>query len=103
MTQFGDLRHFGLQAKAGDISGGVNAAVDEIIGQVKDGFEMPYYELGSKDPRYVSVFIVAISGKFTSNAKEKIAEKIPKGLTGSIYFLDRESIIELVERYWMRK
>lgn len=41
MTQFGDLRHFGLQAKAGDISGGVNAAVDEIIGQVKDGFEMP--------------------------------------------------------------
>lgn len=103
LTQFGDFRHYGLQAKAGDISGGVNAEIDEIIGQIKDGFEMPYYELGSKDPRYVSVFIVAISGKFTANAKEKIAEKIPKGVLGSVYFLDRESIVELVERYWMQK
>lgn len=103
LTQFGDFRHFGLQAKAGDISGGVNAEIDEIIGQIRDGFEMPYYELGSKDARYVSVFIVAISGKFTANAKEKIAEKVSKGVLGSVYFLDRESIVELVERYWMEK
>lgn len=103
MTPFGTLRHHGLQAKAGDISGKVNAAVDEIIGQVGDAFAMPYYEIGSKEPRYISTFIVAISGIFTANAKEKIAEKIPKGVLGSVLFLDRESIIELVERYWLAK
>jgi len=101
MTPFGDLRHYGLQAKAGDLSGGVSAQVDEILGQINDAFAMPYVELGAKEPRYISSFIVAISGKFTSNAKEKIAEKTPRGLVGSVYFLDRERIIEFIERFWM--
>jgi hypothetical protein len=99
-TLFGHYRHYGLQAKAGDVSGGVNAAIDELLGQISDAFAMPYYELGSKEPRYISTFIIAISGRFTANAKEKIAEKMPKGISGSVYFLDRESITELVERYW---
>jgi len=64
---------------------------------------MPYYEVGSKDPRYISVFIIAISGRYTKNAKEKIVEKSPKGVIGSVYFLDRENIIELIERYWLVK
>lgn len=100
MTAFGTHRHYGLQAKAGDVRGGVNAAVDELLGQIADAFAMPYYELGSKEPRYISTFIIAISGCFTENAREKIVEKMPKGLIGSVYFLDRERITELVERYW---
>jgi hypothetical protein len=103
MTQFGLLRHYGLQAKAGNISGGVNAEIDELIGQVNDAFSIPYCEIGSKEQRYISVFIIAISGRFTANAKEKIAEKIPKGAIGSVCFLDEESILELVERYWQAK
>jgi hypothetical protein len=103
LTPFGDYRHYGLQAKAGDVSGGVNSAIDELIGQIADAFAMPYYEIGSKDPRFISTFIIAISGKFTENAREKIVEKTPKGLIGSVYFLDRERIAELVERYWKQK
>jgi hypothetical protein len=103
LTPFGHFRHYGLQAKAGDVSGGVNAAIDELLGQIADAFSMPYYELGSKDPRYISTFIIAISGRFTENAREKIVEKIPKGLIGSVYFLDRERIAELVERFWKAK
>jgi hypothetical protein len=103
LTAFGHYRHYGLQAKAGDVSGGVNASIDEMLGQITDAFTMPYYELGSKDPRYISTFIIAISGRFTANAREKIAEKMPKGLLGSVYFLDHESITELVERYWKTK
>jgi hypothetical protein len=102
-TVFGHYRHYGLQAKAGDVGGGVNAAIDEILGQIDDAFTMPYYELGSKEPRYISTFIIAISGRFTANAREKIAEKMPKGILGSVYFLDRESITELVERHWKAK
>ena len=100
LSPFGHYRHYGLQAKAGDISGGVNSAIDGLLGQINDAFAMPYYEVGSKDPRYISTFIIAISGKFTENAREKIVEKMPKGLIGSVYFLDRENIFELVERFW---
>jgi hypothetical protein len=103
MTPFDSLRHYGLQAKAGDITGKVNSAVDEIIGQVEDAFSMPYYETGSKEPRYISTFIVAISGTFAANAKDKIAEKIAKGVIGSVLFLDRQTIIAFAERYWFRK
>ena len=99
LTSFGNLRHYGLQAKAGNISGRVNSEVDELIGQINDAFSMPYYEVGSKDPRYISVFIIAISGHFSENAREKIVEKMPKGVIGSVYFLDKEKIIELIERH----
>lgn len=103
LTPFGHHRHYGLQAKAGDVSGGVNASIDELLGQIADAFAMPYYELGSKDPRFISTFIIAISGRFTENAREKIVDKMPRGLIGSVYFLDRERITELVERYWKAK
>jgi hypothetical protein len=100
LTPFGVMRHYGLQAKAGDVSGEVNSAIDELVGQADDAFKMPYYDLASADPRYISTFIIAISGRFTSNAKEKIVHKIPRGLHGSLLFLDRESILELVDRCW---
>lgn len=100
LTPFGFLRHYGLQAKADDVSGNVNSSIDELVGQADDAFKMPYIEIGSTEPRYISTFVIAISGRFTSNAKEKIVHKVPKGLHGSILFLDRESILELVERYW---
>jgi hypothetical protein len=100
LTPFGVLRHFGLQAKAGDVSGEVNSAIDELVGQADDAFKMPYYDIASTEPRYISTFIIAISGRFTSNAKEKIVHKIPRGLHGSLLFLDRESIFDLIDRYW---
>jgi hypothetical protein len=99
-TRFGNLRHYGLQAKAGNISGEVNSEIDKLLGQVTDAFGMPYYEIGSKDPCYISTYLIAISGRFTENAREKIVEKMPKGLIGSVYFLDRPRIEELVVRYW---
>ena len=102
LSPFGHFRHYGLQAKAGNVSGEVNSAIDEILGQVKDAFAMPYYEIGSREPRYISTFIVAISGRFTANAKDKIIQKLPLGLIGSVYFLDRENIIELIDRHWRK-
>src|SRR5690242_14945671 len=100
LTLFGVMRHYGLQAKAGDVSSGVNSAIDELIGQADDAFKMPYYEIASTELRYISTFIVAISGRFTSNAKDKIVQKVPRGASGSLLFLDRQLILELIGRYW---
>lgn len=99
-SRFGGLRHYGLQAKAGDVSGGVNSQIDELVGQIDDAFSMPFYELGSNDRRFISMFVIAISGYFTENAREKIVEKISDSLLGSVWFLDRTRIDELIERYW---
>lgn len=99
-TRFGNLRHFGLQAKARNIRGNVNSDIDEIIGQLNDAFSMPYHEISANESRQISTFIVAISGQFTENAKDKIVQKIPNHFKGSVYFLDRDKISELIERFW---
>lgn len=100
LDRFGQLKHYGVQVKAGNISGKVRSQIDEIIAQIEDSFIMPYYEIGSKEPRFISTMLVIISGFFTENAKDKIAEKIPKGTIGSVYFIDKNKVFELCERYW---
>ena len=100
ITKFGNLKHYALQAKAGNIRGNVNSDIDELIGQLDDAFSMPYFEVSVNENRIINTFIIAISGNFTENAKEKIAKKTPAVLRGSIYFLDREKILELIENYW---
>ena len=86
--------------QGGDASGGVNSAIDEIVGQADDVFRMPYCDIASSEPRYNSTFVVAINGRFTSNAKEKIVSKVSRGVRGSLLILDQESIFELVDCYW---
>lgn len=98
INRFGEVVNYGLQVKAGNISGKVNSEIDEIIGQIEDAFSMPFIRISNSSSNYISVFIVAISGKFSNNAKEKIMNKVKKGLHGAIYFWDKEKIIELSEK-----
>ncbi|MFM9826243.1 restriction endonuclease [Flavobacterium sp.] len=100
ITKFGNLRHFAIQAKAGNLRGNVNAQIDEIIGQLNDAFAMPYYEISANESRNISTFIIVISGHFTDNAKEKIIHKIPQQFRGCVYLIDRDKILELIEKYW---
>jgi len=100
LTKFGNLRHFAIQAKAGNLRGNVNAEIDEIIGQLNDAFTMSYYEVSANETRNISTFIIAISGHFTENAKDKIIQKIPLHFKGCIYLIDRDKILELIEKYW---
>jgi hypothetical protein len=100
ITKFGNLRHFAIQAKAGNLRGNVNSEIDEIIGQLEDAFTMPYYEVSANETRNISTFIIAISGHFTENAKDKIIQKIPQHFKGCVYLIDRDKILELIERFW---
>jgi hypothetical protein len=100
LDKFGQMRHYGVQVKSGNISGKVNSKIDEVIGQIKDAFEMPYYDVNSKSPRYINTILVITSGGYTENAKEKILQKLNKGLYGSVYFLGKQEILELIEKYW---
>lgn len=101
-TKFGEIRYYGLQAKAGNVSGGVKSQINEIFKQIEMGFEMPYYEVGDGSPKYVSDFIVAISGHFTKQAKDEIRAKMRRFRVniGSVYFWDKEKIRSLIAQCW---
>ena len=75
---------YGVQVKAGNLSGEAGSEIDKIIAQIGDAFSMPYLNTTSREKRYISDLIIAISGRFTENAKDKIVEKVNRG---NIYFL----------------
>ena len=96
IDRFGVRRNYGVQVKVGDLSGEVGAEMDKIIGQIEDAFSMPYVNTTSREKRYISDLIIAISGRFTDNAKDKIIEKINRR---NIYFLDIDKVQELLTQF----
>lgn len=93
IDKFGVRRNIGLQAKVGDLSGEAGAEIDKIIGQIDDAFSISYIDTTSREKRYISDLIIAISGRFKDNAKDKIIEKINRR---NVYFFDIDKIQELL-------
>jgi hypothetical protein len=96
IDRFGIRRNYGVQVKVGDLSGEAGAAIDKIIAQIEDAFPMSYVDTTSREKRYITDLIIAISGRFTDNAKDKIKEKINRW---NIHFLDIDKIQELLTQY----
>jgi len=78
------------------LSGEAGAEIDQIIAQIEDAFSMSYVNTTSREKRYISDLIVAITGRFTDNAKDKIIEKVNRR---NLYFLDIDKIQELLTQY----
>ena len=57
---------------------------------------MPYIDTTSREKRYISDLIIAISGRFTNNAEAKIIEKVHQL---NIYFLSIDKIQELLTAF----
>lgn len=100
IDKFSVRRNYGVQVKAGDVSGESGSDIDKIIAQTEDAFSMPYINTTSRERRYISDFIIAISGRFTENAKDKIIEKINRR---NLYFLDIDKIQELLTLHMKKK
>jgi hypothetical protein len=104
MTLYGLYRHYGLQAKAGNMSGAVKSSIHEILTQMLMSFGMPYYELDDiASERYISTFIIAISGNYADNAKDLILKMVPNDKKGSVHFWDKNTILQLAAQYWPPK
>jgi len=96
IDKLGIRRNFGVQVKAGNLTGEANSELDGLIGQIDDALGMPHLNIYSRESRYITDLIIAISGKFTGNASEKICEKTQRK---NVHFLDIDKIQELAERY----
>lgn len=99
ITKMNTIRYYGVQVKVGNIKGGVNSQIDNIIYQIKEAFEIPFSFKDEEQKHYISELYIITNGKFTANAKEKIRYKIPKGIYGAVHFLDQEDIENLIAKY----
>lgn len=96
IDELGIRRIFGVQVKAGDITGEAKSELDRLIGQIDDAFEISYIDIHAKETRRITDLIIAISGKFTGNAPQKIYEKIHQR---NVHFFDIDRIKELLVKY----
>ncbi len=103
-TEFGIPEYWAAQVKMGNVSGKANSYIDLIVSQAHDAFKIPLHDIQTKSKYWISKFVVAITGRFTENAVEKICEKIEShAMRNSILFLDGEKIQDLVESVGKRK
>lgn len=99
-TEFDEYEHYGVQVKFGDVSGGATGEVGTLIAQARDAFSMPFYDVYTRRQARVSKVIVAISGRFTNNAIDKIIDGITDyPMKNNLIFLDGDKISTLIERY----
>lgn len=100
VSEFQDLEFWAAQVKHGDVHGGANAEIDEILGQVDDAFKMPFYDLYTKRQQRIAKLAIIISGKFTENAVEKVCGKIENSaVRNNVVFVDGEKLTTLSERF----
>ena len=97
-NEFLNEEYYGVQVKAGNISGNVNSQIDEIIGQCNDSFQIPWKNI-HQEKKFINKLIIITSGNFSDNAKEKIKYKLDTNLKANVIFLDKDSIITLNRRY----
>ncbi|MHC4456997.1 MAG: hypothetical protein ACYS0I_07870 [Planctomycetota bacterium] len=100
ITEFHELEHWAAQVKFGNISGGADGEINELLSQIDDAFKMSFYDLYTKQKQRISKLAIIISGKFTENAIEKICEKIEShAVHNNITFIDGEKLQTLAERF----
>lgn len=100
LTEFQDLEFWGAQVKFGDVAGGANAEIDELLGQIDDAFKMPFYDLYTKRQQRISKLAIVISGKFTDNAIEKICGKIENhSVRNNVLFVDGDKLRTLAQQF----
>lgn len=99
-TKFDTINHSAVQVKAGNLDGKTQGKLKEIIAQLDDAFTIPYSQINESGVKYIDTFYVIVSGKITDGAIVKIKNKIKPELKGSIKFLDKDAIMNLVYKYW---
>jgi hypothetical protein len=100
VSEFQDLEFWAAQVKFGDVTGGANAEIDNVLAQIDDAFKMPFYDLYTKQRQRIAKLAIIVSGKFTENAIEKICDKIESSaVRNNIVFVDGEKLATLSERF----
>lgn len=66
-----NLEYYGVQVKAGNLSGSATSTINEILNQINDIFKVPFIDIDSNQQQYINKVIIAISGEYSNNARLK--------------------------------
>ena len=88
---FGRTEYYGVQAKAGNMSGTATSNINEIVNQINTGFNVPY-RLVNGEPVYISKMIIAVSGNFTDNAQTVIQNFVDRYKLTNMIFLSKKEL-----------
>lgn len=88
---FGETEYYGVQAKAGNISGSATSNISEISNQINLAFQVPYKLINGNEV-YISKMIIATSGKFTDNAQTIIRSHIERYKVTNTIFLSKKEL-----------
>ncbi len=88
---FGEMEYYGVQAKAGNLSGAATSNINEITNQINMSFSIPYKLVDGKEI-YISKMIIAISGIYTDNAKTIIQSSIDRYKFTNTIFLSKKEL-----------
>ena len=88
---FGKTEYYGVQAKAGNMSGTATSNINEIVNQINTGFNVPY-RLVNGEPVHISKMIIAVSGNFTDNAQAIIQNSVDRYKFTNTIFLSKKEL-----------
>lgn len=97
-NEFGENTWKGLQAKVGPINGGSSGNIGNLIEQAELALEMKYHYDYEGTDEYLSEIYIVTNGKITDSASNQIKGRIHNRLKGSVYFVDGEKVIELIDK-----
>jgi len=97
--RFGNKKYHAAQVKVGNISGGNNSIMNDIINHTQNAFNIEFQDLITKTNVSISDFFLITSGKFVGNAKTRLLDdKRLQPYKHRIYFYEGHHIEELFEK-----
>lgn len=98
--------YVGIQFKKGSLtysSKGAKGSVKDVRNQAEEAFEKEIHDLEDKSTRYISRFIVAVTGTVNENARIYIGRARQKGQDRRIDYWEGDRLAEYIQSYWMDK
>lgn len=94
--RFGNKKYHAAQIKVGNIAGGNNKRINDLVDHIINAFEIPFDDLVTKKEQNIVDFFVFTNGEFVGNAKEIILKNTRlKPYLHRVYFYNRQLTTEL--------
>ncbi len=91
---FGTKEFYGVQVKAGNLSGSASRNIGELVNQINMAFKVPYKTI-DQNKIYMAKIIIAISGYYSENAKERIYSELEPYKFSNVVFLSKRELSSL--------
>src|SRR3989344_9466063 len=94
--RFGNKKYHAAQIKVGNIAGGNNKGINDLVDHITNAFEMPFTDMVTKKEQNIADFFIFTNGEFVGNAKKIILQNARlKPYIHRVYFYDGQLATEL--------